>query len=139
MKSYTTIEPRFVETDQMGIIHHSVYPTWYEVGRVKFCEDIGMPFHDIVAHHVHMALTHVEVDYHKPARFGEILKVQTTLKSMTKVRMIFTYEITNEHGEIINTGSTTLVWLDESLRPINIYKVHPHMYDLFQKAVSSSL
>ncbi len=135
MKSFSIIEPRFVETDQMGIIHHSVYLSWYEVGRVKFCEDMGMPFHEIVAHKIHMALTQLEVIYHKPARFGETIKIQTTLKSMSKIRMVFSYEITNHLNEVINRGSTTLVWLDEKLRPHNIFKAHPHIYELFQKAV----
>ena len=49
MKHATIIHPRYQETDQMGIIHHSVYPVWYELGRVEFCNAIGVPFHEIEA------------------------------------------------------------------------------------------
>ena len=36
MIAITKILPRYVETDQMGIIHHSVYAIWYEQARTDF-------------------------------------------------------------------------------------------------------
>ena len=28
---------RYAETDQMGVVYHSNYIVWFEVGRVEFC------------------------------------------------------------------------------------------------------
>jgi len=27
------LKARYAETDQMGVVHHSVYPVWFEVAR----------------------------------------------------------------------------------------------------------
>ncbi len=37
----TKIKVRYVETDQMGIVHHSNYYAWFEVGRTEFFEEIN--------------------------------------------------------------------------------------------------
>ena len=39
--SETTITVRYAETDQMGIVHHSNYPIWYEAGRTDFIKKMG--------------------------------------------------------------------------------------------------
>ena len=44
MRIKTKIIPRYQETDQMGVIHHSVYPVWYECGRTDFCKPSGCRF-----------------------------------------------------------------------------------------------
>lgn len=131
MKSEITIEPRYAETDQMGIIHHSVYPVWYEMARVKFCSDIGLPFHEIESRGVGLAMIHMGLNYLKPSRFGESVKVVTSLVEFSKIRMTFKYDVYNSHDELINQGETKLVWLDQNLKPVNIYKSHPDIYHLF--------
>lgn len=131
MKSEIKIDPRYAETDQMGIIHHSVYPVWYEMARVKFCKDIGLPFHEIEQRGVGLAMVHMELNYIKPSRFGESIKVVTSLIEFTKVRMTFKYDVYNGLDELINQGITKLVWLDKNLKPVNIYKAQHDIYCLF--------
>jgi acyl-CoA thioester hydrolase len=139
MTSYVTIEPRFQETDLMGIIHHSVYAVYYEIGRIQYCKDAGMPYEAIIKQGVHLAIIDLVVNYHHSATLGDVLVVKTTLSELSRVKMVFTYEIKNQHDMIINTGSTTLCWLNSQLKPINIQKSHPHIHDIFMKAKASLL
>ena len=44
MISETKITVRYAETDQMGIVHHSVYPIWYEAARTEAVKKIGMTY-----------------------------------------------------------------------------------------------
>ncbi|MFP4286915.1 MAG: acyl-CoA thioesterase [Candidatus Izemoplasmataceae bacterium] len=134
MISQLTITPRYQETDKMGIIHHSVYPIWYEAGRVKFCEDIGMPFDKIEKEGLYQALIDLKVHYIKSARFNEPLIQTTYIKSMTKLKLTFGYEIRNQEGDLINEGETMLVWLTHELKPLNLAKHHPHIYNLLLKS-----
>ena len=129
------IEPRYQETDQMGVIHHSVYPIWYEMGRVKFCEAIGLPFHVIEVKGVKLALYHLEADYIRPALFGEIYRLKTKLIKMTQVRIVFIYELFNDEEELIHRGHTELIWLNDYLKPTNVEKTHPDIYQAFIKEV----
>ncbi|MBU1093217.1 MAG: acyl-CoA thioesterase [Firmicutes bacterium] len=133
MKSEIIIEPRYAETDQMGIIHHSVYPVWYEMARVKFCFDIGLPFQHIEQRGVGLVMVHMALTYLKPARFGEFVRIETRLTEFSKVRMTFKYEVYNDANEMINQGETKLVWLGKDLKPLNIYKDHADIYELFKK------
>ena len=136
MTSILTIEPRYQETDQMGIIHHSVYPIWYEMGRVKFCDDIGFPFQKIEALGVGLAMVHMESTFLKPAHFGSPLVMETRLTHFTRVRMTFNYEIYDHHHEMIHSGKSHLVWVAKDLKPVNILKTQPDLYQLFLKQVS---
>ena len=47
MEGITKILPRYAETDQMGIIHHSVYAVWYEQARTDYFNKIGMAYDEI--------------------------------------------------------------------------------------------
>ena len=37
----TTVRVRYAETDQMGVVYHGNYFTWFEVGRVELCRVEG--------------------------------------------------------------------------------------------------
>ena len=133
MKSVCKIKPRYQETDKMGIIHHSVYAVWYELGRVQFCDDIGLPFHEIEARGIYQALIELKVQFKKPTKFGETLTLYTYIKSMTKVKLVFGYELFNENQELVNTGETLLAWLNQDLKPLNLEKHQPDIYALLKK------
>lgn len=44
MVSKTKLIVRYQETDQMGIVHHSVYPVWFECGRTDFIKKAGITY-----------------------------------------------------------------------------------------------
>ncbi len=135
MKSLLTIEPRYQETDQMGVIHHSVYAVWFEMGRVKYCDDIGLPFKEIEDSGLRLAMIDLHSIYKKPARFGYQYKQYTYLSDFSRIRMTFRYEIFNEFNDLVHIGESVLVWLDSDLKPTNILKLNKRIYDLFSKHV----
>ena len=135
MKSLLSIEPRFAETDQMGVIHHATYPIWYEMGRIKYCDDLGMPFKNFIERGIHLAVTELSVNYKKSARFGDDLKLYTYLIGFTKIRSYFKFELYNQNNELVNTGFATLAWLDQNMKPLNIQKTHPDIFEVFSKHV----
>ena len=49
MESVTRIKVRYAETDQMGVVHHSVYAVYLEAARVDFLERAGLPYHRVEA------------------------------------------------------------------------------------------
>lgn len=42
--SMTQIESRYSETDQMGVIYHGNYPTWFEVARTDYISKLGFSY-----------------------------------------------------------------------------------------------
>jgi len=139
MKTKTTIIPRYAETDKMGVIHHSVYPIWYEQGRVDFCKEIGFPFHKIEERGLMQALLSLNVEYKGATHFGDILTLITKIKSNTKLKIEFEYEIYNQDGILLNVGTTLLVWLDDNFKPINITKKHKDIYDAIANTIEKKI
>jgi acyl-CoA thioester hydrolase len=131
MRSITIIEPRYHETDQMGVIHHAVYPVWYEVGRVDFLDETNMPYTKINELGFHMALIDLQVSFIKPAFFGEKLELHTWVSEVTQARVKISYEIYNLKQELINQGSTTHVFVSEDLKMVNMKKKNPEIYQFF--------
>ena len=61
----------------------------------------------------------LEMNYKKPARYDDVLRVKTVLKSQNSVKIEFDYEIYNEQNELLTTGYSMLVFVDmKTGRPI---------------------
>jgi acyl-CoA thioester hydrolase len=127
------IIPRYAETDKMGIIHHSVYPIWYEQGRGDWCNLMEYPFHKMEEAGIALPVINVNVNYKIPSKYGEKLTLKTGIESYSKVKIIFEYELYNEDGKLINYGTTAHCWTDLNARPINIAKTHPNLYDFIER------
>jgi acyl-CoA thioesterase FadM len=48
IESHTiTVVPRYAETDKGGVVHHSVYPVWFEMGRTELLRANGVAYKDL--------------------------------------------------------------------------------------------
>ncbi len=133
MQTESEIEVRYAETDQMGIVHHSVYPIWYEVARTDFTKHIGMTYAQMEKEGVMTPLVELTSHYLKPACYGEKIIVTTRVEKFTPARIVFAYEVYSKR-ELINTGTTMHAWTDRNLRPMNLKKQKPDLYCLIQQA-----
>ncbi len=132
MISKHVIIPRYQETDQMGVIHHSNYPIWFEEGRVRFCDAINLPFDKIEALGLRQAMIDMHCRFLRPAYFNRPLTLHTFITEVGKVRLTFEYALYNEAHECIHVGKTRLAWLDENLKPLNLAKSHPDLYTMLR-------
>lgn len=136
MKVESKITPRYAETDKMGIIHHAVYPIYYEIGRTDFCKQLGLPYHLIEERGITQALVNLEVKYKRPAVYGDELTLVTTLKRYDAVTCEFKYELYNQNNELINIGTTRMAWLDkDTLTLTGLHKNHRDILQLLENAL----
>ena len=84
---------RYVETDQMGVVHHSAYLAWLEVGRTEYLRARGLSYRQLEAQGIRMPVLRAEVEYHRPALYDDLLEVTARLERATSVRFTFRYEI----------------------------------------------
>ncbi len=80
----------------MGVVHHSNYFRWFEMGRVEYLRSIGILLNDLLANDIIFPITDVTCKYRSSARFDDIILIQTTLKAVSKVKMVFAYEVVKE-------------------------------------------
>lgn len=111
---------RYAETDAMGIVHHSRYVPWFEVGRVNFLREAGLPYNQIEAMGFLFLITELGVSYRKPARFDDLVTVRTWAEKVYSRGMHLAYEIVNEDGETLVTGFTRFVCVDSDGRPTRL-------------------
>ncbi len=113
IKTETTLRVRYGETDQMGFVYYGVYAQYYEVGRVEAMRSLGFSYREMEESGVLMPVINLTVNYKKPAKYDDEVRIVTTVKEMPGVRITFHYECYNQHNELLNTGSVTLVFIDK--------------------------
>jgi len=107
------ITVRFAETDQMGVVHHSEYIVWFEVGRIAWMAAAGMPYTEIAGAGYNFAVTDLQCRYRNAIRFGDAVQVITRLGSLRSRQVEFVYEIRNTHtGDIYADGHTRHICVD---------------------------
>ena len=133
----TKIVPRYAETDQMGIIHHSVYAIWYEQARTEYFNKIGLRYDEIEKKGIMTPLVELNCKYKLPAYYNQEVEIKTKIIKLTPVKFTVQYDIYNKDGKIINIGTTTLAWADaKSFKIINLQKLYPEMYNKLEKLLN---
>jgi acyl-CoA thioester hydrolase len=109
--SETRIRVRYAETDQMGVVYHSNYLIWFEVGRVEFIRQLGLDYKSMEREEgCGIAVVRVEVRYRAPARYDDVLVVQTRLLAARGAVIRFGYKILrDEDGVLLCEGETAHV------------------------------
>jgi acyl-CoA thioester hydrolase len=108
---------RYAETDQMGVVYHTNYLVWCEVGRTDFIRARGMSYADVERAGVGLAVSELSARFHSAARYDEMIRVRTTLAEVRSRSITFDYLITRaETGDRLVTARTALVSIDRSGR-----------------------
>lgn len=135
-KSTTTtpLRVRFCETDLMGIVHHASYLTYFEVGRVEWLRRRGVTYADWAARGVHLPVIEANVHYQSPARFDELLAVETRLVALRSVSVKFDYRVLR--GEVtLAEGFTRLACVDADHK---LYRIPEEMRGVLLSAEPAS-
>lgn len=108
----TNIRVRYSETDKMGYVYNGNYATYYEIGRTEMMRSLGMDYSKMEESGIMLPLLELKCKFIKPAYYDQEITIKTTVKEKPGIRMLFDYELFNEAEELINIGSTTLVFFD---------------------------
>ncbi|HET6329549.1 MAG TPA: thioesterase family protein [Holophagaceae bacterium] len=105
MESITDIRVRYAETDAMGIVHHSHFVVWMELGRSDLLRRLGRSYADWEAQGVRLPVNGVSLTYRSPARYDELVQVRTSLKEMSRRHVAFAYRIERD-GLLLAEGES---------------------------------
>ena len=116
------VTPRYAETDQMGYVHHAVYPIWFELARTEMIKEIGISYGELEKKGNFIPVLSLSVRYKSAAYFDEALNIRTVLKVIDPIKMEFEYKVSDKEGKLIAEGSTGHVFLNADKKPIRIPK-----------------
>lgn len=125
----TQLRVRYGETDQMGVVYHPHYLSYFEMGRTAWIERHWQPYRAFEQRGLLLPLTDATVQYIKSAHYDETLEIQTTLTRLTPLRVGFTYHIVRlDDGVLLARGETHHVWVNPSFHPVSLKKHWPEAY-----------
>ncbi|MBH9579974.1 acyl-CoA thioesterase [Staphylococcus felis] len=130
--SLTEIEARYQETDQMGVIYHGNYATWFEVARTDYIRKLGLNYAEMEQVGVVSPVVSLNIQYKKSVTYPEKVKVKTWVSKFSKLRSRYQYEIYNEKDEIVTTGYTdNVIVTKENNKPVRLDKAFPNWYEIY--------
>lgn len=106
---------RFCDTDLMGIVHHANYFAYFEIGRVEWLRRRGVTYASWAARGMHLPVVDAQIRYRAPARFDDVIEVDTMLAELRAASLRFDYRIHRAAPDgklLIAEGSTRLACID---------------------------
>jgi len=95
------------------VVHHSVYPVWFEMGRTELLRVNGLAYRDLEQAGVFFVVVQLSIRYRRAARYDENLQLHTRCSAMTASRVEHTYELKRRSdGALLAEGSTILACVD---------------------------
>ena len=112
------VRVRYAETDQMGVVYHSNYLVWFEVGRVEMIRQMGISYKDMEREEgCGIAVAEATARYKAPARYDDELTIRTTLRSVRGSLIRFEYEVVRvEDGMLLCVGETVHVVVGKDMK-----------------------
>lgn len=113
------VRVRYAESDPMGVLHHSKYFEYFEMGRTELLRQAGFRYRDLEARGVLFVVVKLECRFRAPARYDDELTLTTTFSRMTRARIDHTYELRRD-GRLLCEASSTLACVDREGKLIGI-------------------
>ncbi|EGQ2995992.1 TPA: acyl-CoA thioesterase [Staphylococcus pseudintermedius] len=128
----TEIEARYQETDQMGVIYHGNYATWFEVARTDYIRKLGLDYAEMEQAGVVSPVTELNIQYKKSVTYPEKVIIKTWVSRFSRLRSRYQYEIYNAKGELVTTGYTVNVIITKDAgKPVRLDKAFPSWYTVY--------
>lgn len=135
-KATTTIRVRYQETDQMGVVYHANYLVWFEVGRTSLIRERGSSYREMEAKGIILPVIEANCQYKSPARYEDVVHIETTIADLSPAKIRFAYRAVRERDDqLLAHGYTLHMWVNPDMKPLNLKRKWPGLYELLQHAL----
>jgi len=113
----TKLRVRYAETDKMGVVYHSNFVIWFEVGRVELLRQLGFQYSEMESQDdCNIPVVDLRVRYKAPAQYDDEIVVRTQIKNVRSSLLHFSYEVFREADRVLlATGETMHIIVDNKL------------------------
>ena len=127
LSSKTRLRVRYAETDQMGVVYHSNYLVWFEVGRSELFRGLNLPYTEFEKQGLGLAVVEANCRYRKPAHYDDELIIVTEMENMNSRSITFSYHLYREEI-LLAEGKTVHVFINKEGRLADVRK-----YEIWQR------
>jgi len=111
-KFSTNIRVRYGETDQMGVVYHGNYASYFEIARTEWLRNLGVTYKELENKGIMLPVISLFFNFIKSAKYDDVLTITVILKKKPLVKIEFDYEIYNQKKEKISVGNSVLAFMD---------------------------
>ncbi len=110
----------YEDTDLAGIVYYANYLKFIERARTEWVRELGIDQGRLKAEEgIVFAVRRVEADYLAPARFDDVLEVETACLETTAARVVLGQRVMRD-GRCLVDARVTIVALSDSGRPARL-------------------
>ena len=139
MVTETAIPVRYPEMDPMGIVHHAVYPLWYEMGRMDWCAAVGFPFSEMRRLGINPTMVSLNLTYKASVTYPDTVTVRTCCSAFGPRKLELTYETIRGDDTVANTAVTFHLWTGPDNRVLDLSQAQPELYRHLRDAAGPQL
>ncbi len=108
----TEIRVIYGDTDQMGVAYYANYLRWFEAGRNEWIRARGLTYREVEGRfRLMLPVTEAHVAYRAPARYDDVIAIETSLAEVRRASARFRYRIVRG-DELLATGHTVHACVD---------------------------
>jgi acyl-CoA thioester hydrolase len=120
-ETISELRVRYAETDQMGVVYHTNYLVWCEIGRTDFIRNAGRTYAELERDGVRLAVSDATIRFHASARYDDPIAIHTRLVDLRSRAMRFAYRVFNaDSRRLLASASTTLISIDDNARLVRL-------------------
>jgi len=108
------LRARYAETDQMAVVHHAVYPVWFEAARTELARAVGTPYTAWEEQGIYLMLSDLSCRYRRAARYDDEVTVWAWVVEAASRRVVFGYRVEGPDGALLAEGSTRHLVVDRA-------------------------
>lgn len=97
--NYTKIRVIYADTDAMGIVYHTNYIRWFELGRNELLRQLGVTYIELEKLGLNLPLTKVFCDYLAPAKYDQLVTIETKFDYIKRASVKFNSKIWDENQQ----------------------------------------
>jgi len=97
----TTYRVIYGDTDNMGQAYYGNYLRWFEIGRSEMFRELGLSYKEVEDRGIFLPVAEAHCKYAAPAKYDDVLVIETALDPSIKAAIKFDYSIYHEDGRTL--------------------------------------
>ena len=115
---FCQLTTRYSETDQMGVIHHGNYATYFELARIEWLRSLGLSYGKLEIQGILLPVLSLSIEFKQPLHFEDQIQIEIFLENDPTSMIHFSYQIFNQNKVLCTTAKTRLAFVNADTRKI---------------------
>jgi len=120
MKNTTEHRVRYADTDHFGVVYYARYLDWFEAGRTEILRVKGVTYAELEKKGFYAPVVEIKVNYLKPARYDDIVVLETSIENVGNSSIKFNYKVFNSKKELLVEAYTVNVFITKEMKSVRI-------------------